>query len=140
MNLFIAASYSSHVNYETRLVKPEYKEWLEGNLETLERFGHTVFCALRADGYKINNSDPAQAFNLDIDNIRSADGMLAFVDSKSVSAGVQTEIGIAVALEKRVVLAHTALDSLAYFNNAIVRAGKATTITIPFSNDPFATT
>ena len=47
---------SSQVNYETGEVFPEYQAWLEGNLDLLENLGHTVFCALRADQYKINDS------------------------------------------------------------------------------------
>jgi len=37
--------------------------------------------------------------------IKTADGMLAFVTDK-VSAGVQTEIGMAIAQRKPVVIAH----------------------------------
>jgi len=65
MKVFVAASYSSQVNYDTGEVFPEYKEWLEKNLSTIEGLGHTIFCALRADQYGINDADPAEAFRLD---------------------------------------------------------------------------
>ena len=137
MNIFVAASYSSKVNYETGEVFPEYKDELEGHLTRLEDFGHNVFCALRADQYKINDADPAQAFQLDLDEIEKADGMLAIVENR-VSAGVQTEIGIAIGLQKRIILARTAIDEFAYFNDAIIRAGKAREILLPIESDPFS--
>jgi nucleoside 2-deoxyribosyltransferase len=120
MKIFVAASYSSQVNYETGEVFPEYKAWLEDNLERLEKFDHTLFCALRADKYKIND----------------ADGMLAFLNDK-VSAGVQTEIGMAIAQKKPVVLAHTKDVELAYFNRALVLAGQAREFIMPIIADPF---
>jgi nucleoside 2-deoxyribosyltransferase len=136
MKIFVAASYSSQVNYDTGEVFPEYKEWLEGNLEQLEKFGHAVFCALRADEYKINDANPADAFSLDEAEIEDADAMLAFVTDK-VSAGVQTEIGMAIAQKKLVVIAHLAEHGLTYFNKAIVLAGQADEAILPLESDPF---
>lgn len=137
MKVFVAASYSSQINYHTGEVFPEYKELLEGNLEFLEGLGHTVFCALRADGYKINDSDPAEAFSLDEAEIEKADAMLAFVTDK-VSAGVQTEIGMAIAKKKLVVIAHLGEHALGYFNDAIILAGQAKEQKLPIISDPFA--
>lgn len=136
MKIFVAASYSSQVNYDTGEVYPEYKEWLEGNLELLEGLGHTVFCALRADGYKINDTDPAEAFSLDEAEIENADAMLAFVTNKS-SDGVQTEIGMAIAKKKLVVIAHLGEHALGYFNKAIILAGQAREQILPITSDPF---
>lgn len=137
MKVFVAASYSSQVNYETGEVFPEYKEWLEENLSVIEALGHTVFCALRADQYRINDADPAEAFKLDIENIESSDALIAFVDAK-VSAGVQTEVGYALALGKQVILTHSPDVELAWFNQAIVKAGQATALALPIASDPFA--
>lgn len=141
MKIFVAASYSSQVNYETGEVLPEYKEWLEGHLERIEKFGHAVFCALRADEYKINDGDPAEAFSLDEREIDGADALLAFVTDK-VSAGVQTEIGMAIAKGKHVVIAHLGEHALGYFNQAIIMADQASELILPESgvieSDPFA--
>lgn len=137
MKIFVAASYSSRVNYETGEVFPEYKAWLEDNLARLEKFGHTVFCALRADQYRINEADPAKAFKLDESQIEEADGMLAFVTAQP-STGVQTEIGMAIAQKKPVVIAHLPEDKLAYFNQAMVLADHVKDVTIPLNSDPFA--
>jgi nucleoside 2-deoxyribosyltransferase len=102
----------------------------------LEKFGHTVFCALRADQYKINDADPAKAIILDEAEITAAQGMLAFVNDK-VSTGVQTEIGMAIALKKLLVLAHTADIELTYFNRAVALAGQASELIMPIVSDPF---
>jgi nucleoside 2-deoxyribosyltransferase len=138
MRIFVAASYSSQVNYETGEVFPEYKEWLEENLTRLEKFGHAVFCALRADEYKINDTNPAEAFSLDEAEIEKADALIAFVTDK-VSAGVQTEIGMAIAQKKLVIIAHLAEHALTYFNQAIVLAGQANETILPIESDSFLT-
>lgn len=130
MKIFVSASYSSKVNYDTGEVFPEYKEWLENILTTLEKHGHEVFCALRADQYKINDADPADAFSLDMHHIQESDTILALVSDK-VSAGVQTEIGVGIALHKRVIIAHEPQDQLAYFNAAMIKAGVTTELILP---------
>lgn len=137
MRVFVAASYSSQVNYETGEVFPEYREELESTLTRLEQYGHAVFCALRADNYKINDVDPAQAFSLDEAEIEKADALLALVTDK-VSPGVQTEIGLAIGKEKLVVIAHLAEHALVYFNGAIVAAGQAHESILPLEADPLA--
>lgn len=136
MKVFVAASYSSRVNYQTGEVMPDYKVWLEENLTTIEKMGHTVFCALRADNYRINSMDPAAAFKLDTEQIKAADVLLAFVE-EDISAGVQTEVGYALALNKQVVLAHDPSTKLNWFNQAIVLAGKATEVLVPLTTDLF---
>lgn len=134
MKIFIAASYASKVNYETGEVLPEYKVWLENIIGIIEELGHTVFCALRADQYKINNASPAEAFSLDMKHIRESDCVLALVGNKA-STGVQTEIGVAVALGKMLLIAHTSEDKLAYFNAAMIKAGVAQEIELPFNKN-----
>jgi len=136
MRVFVAASYSSQVDYETGLVHNDYRLELEGILGRLESFGHEVFCALRADGYSINDASPAEAFRLDMAEIERAAGFLAIVGDLP-SVGVSTENGIALALGKSLVLAHVKDHKLAYFNDALVVAGHAKSVVLPFSEDPF---
>ncbi len=138
MKIFVAASYSSKVNYDTGEVFPEYKEWLEEVLATLENMGHTVFCALRADQYKINDADPASAFNLDMDHIQESEVILALLGDK-ISAGIQTEIGVGVALGKKVIIAHAPEDKLTYFNAAMVKAGVVRESELPLDETRLAT-
>lgn len=134
MKVFVAASYSSQVNYETGEVFPEYKEWLENTLNVIEALGHTVFCALRADQYRINNEDSAAAFSLDMEHIEESDALLALLSDRP-SAGVQTEIGVAVALKKQVLLAHLPEHELSYFNAAMLKAEVVQEIELPITSE-----
>lgn len=134
MKIFVAASYSSQVNYETGEIFPDYKIWLEDTLGVVEALGHTVFCALREDQYKINNADPAAAFRLDIEHIEQSDALIALLSDKP-SAGVQTEIGAAVALKKKVLLAHLPEHELSYFNAAMLKAGAVKKIQLPITEE-----
>ena len=137
MKIFVAASYSSKVNYDTGEVYLEYKAWLEEILGQLESAGHTVLCSLREDNYHINDGDPAGAFKLDTDSIKNSDALLALLDDH-VSAGVQTEIGYALALGKKVYLAHAPGNKLAYINAAMVKAGLASECTLPLNKSALA--
>lgn len=132
MKIFLAIAYSSQVNYETGEVFPEYKQEVENTIDTITAIGHEVFCALKADQYRINDSDPAAAFKLDEKKIKESDALLAVLASKT-SEGVQTEIGMAIALGKTVILAHEADQKLGWFNQAIVKAGQGTEIELPIT-------
>ena len=136
MKVFVAASYSAKVDYSTGDVYPEYRAWLEGILGQLESYGHEVVCALRDDNWRINDLEPAQAFKLDEQKIANAEGLFALV-SDTVSAGVQMEMGMALAQKKKVVIAHEKVDQLAYFNQAVVALGQASEVLLPITNDPF---
>jgi len=134
--IFVGCSYSSKVNYDTGEVFPEFKDRLESQLETLEGMGYEVFNALRADNYKINDPDPAEAFFLDIKELKKADVLLALVNEQ-VSAGLQVEIGYALAIEKEVIIAHEEEAELAWFNQAIIKAGQAKEVILPIAKDSF---
>ena len=136
MKIFVAASYSAKVDYSTGEVYSEYRSWLEAILDQLESYGHEVVCALRDDDWRINDLDPAQAFKLDEAKISDADGLLALV-SDTVSAGVQMEMGMALAQKKNVVIAHEKVDQLPYFNQAVVALGQASEVLLPIDSDPF---
>lgn len=133
MKVFVAASYSSKVNYDTGEVFPEFKAWLEALIGQLEAGGHEVFCSLRHDGYRINDRDPAAGLKLDFREITAADAVFALVES-TISAGVQVEIGYSLALNKKIVLAHKPEDKLAYINHAMVTAGVAAELLLPFDD------
>ena len=92
MKIFVAASYSAKVNYDTGEVFPEYKAWLEALITQIEAAGHEVFCSLREDNYTINDRDPAAAFKLDMSQIDASDAVMARLDD-GISAGVQLEVG-----------------------------------------------
>ena len=132
MKIFVATSYSSQVDYASGAVLPAYKAWLEAILSSIEQQGHIVFCALRADNYAVNSDDPAAAFKLDLEQLELSDVVLALLNDK-VSAGVQTEIGAAVALKKRVLLAHLPEHPLVYFNQAMVMSGAVQAVELPLT-------
>ncbi len=136
MKVFVASSYSSKVDYETGQVLPEFKEYLEDILTTIEQTGATVFCAARYDGYKINNAEPAKAFSLDTNHIDESDVVLALLDNE-VSAGVQTEIGYALGKGKLVILARQPDHNLRYFNAAMVQAGAVKELVLPITVEKF---
>jgi len=138
MKIFVAASYSSEVDYQTGQVFDDYREYLEDTLRTIEASGHNVFCALREDNYTINKEDPAIAYRLDVNNIEDSDVLLAILDN-TVSGGVQTEIGFAIALGKKVLLAHRPEDALIYFNDAMVRAGVVGELILPLVTEQLHT-
>ncbi|MCL2451947.1 nucleoside 2-deoxyribosyltransferase [Candidatus Saccharibacteria bacterium] len=130
MKVFVATSYSSQVNYETGEVYPEYREYLERQFSVIESAGGEVFSAVRHDGYRINDTSPAEAFRVDLDEIKKCDVFIAFLNSK-ISAGVQTEIGIALTMGKKILLARPADVKSEYFNDALIHAGVAEGIALP---------
>lgn len=91
---------------------------------------------MRADNYQIADDDPAEAFFLDINEIQKSDIVIALLSDK-VSAGVQVEIGYAIALKKEVILAHDKKDSLAWFNQAIIESQQARELLLPIRPDSF---
>jgi nucleoside 2-deoxyribosyltransferase len=137
MKLFVAASYSTKVNLDTGKVFPEYKEWLEEQLNLLESFGYNVFCALRDDKYSINNDDPAKAVKSDMEQLKQADVLIALLDSKP-STGVQTEIGYALALGLKIILAHDEQTELTWFNQALIKGKLVEEIVLPFTKEKLA--
>lgn len=130
MKVFIAAAFSTKVNYDTGDVFPEYKEWIELMIDQVEAAGHEVYCALKEDQFKINDADPVGAYNMDMSHIDSSDVLLALVD-ETASTGVQMEVGYAIAKGKRVYLAHDPEVKLAWFNDTMVKAGAVTELTYP---------
>lgn len=132
MHIFVAASYSSKVDAQTGQVAAEYREWLEAILAQLERLGHEVFCALRDDGYQMNDTDPVAAVRLDLAQLQRSDVLLALLDG-GTSAGVQLEIGYALALGKQIILAHEAVHPLGYMNQALMSAGMAQELHLPLT-------
>lgn len=134
MKIFVGTSYSTKVNYDTGEVFPEFQVWLENILLILEQAGRETFCAMRADGYKINDADPAKAFFLDMEHIQESDAMLMFTDDH-ISAGLQVEIGVGAALKKKVILAHLPEHKLAYFNAAMVQSGTVKELLLPLDSD-----
>ncbi|MCL2037584.1 nucleoside 2-deoxyribosyltransferase [Candidatus Saccharibacteria bacterium] len=133
MKIFVATSFSSQIDYSTGQVSSQFMDFLKSQLDVLDQFGET-FSAVRDDNHLLNQTTPEEAFRLDMDKIKEFDVLVAFLGEK-VSAGVQTEIGIALAFDKKVLLATTDDVELGYFNKAILRAGAATKVALPLDTD-----
>jgi nucleoside 2-deoxyribosyltransferase len=124
--IFLATSFSSQVNYDTGEVYPDFRAGLEKVLQALrEQPDIQVFCAIEAENWKITTTPPDEGVQHDLAEIDSSDVLVALIESKP-SAGLQFEIGYAVAKGKRVVLAASAGEELAYFNQGVVGAGLVT--------------
>ncbi len=134
MKIFVAASFSNRINYGTKHVFDTYKEWLEDILTTIEKSGYEVYSGLRQAGYKIETEDLAVAINWDYDRLKEADVLLAILDQK-VSAGVQMEIGAALAWGKPVVFAFKKGTDLAWVNTALLESGKIKKIVLPITTE-----
>jgi hypothetical protein len=132
--IFVALSYSAHVDYETGLVLPDYKDKTEKLLTEIEAQGHKVFCALREDGYKINDRDKAAAYDLDVAKIDESDLLLAII-GKQLSGGVQNEIGIAQGRRKLVIIAHDYQTPVTYLNEGAIKSAHSGTheLTLPIN-------
>lgn len=131
-DIFVAASFSSKVNYETGIVFPEYKGWLEKILTEIEGNGHKVYCALREDDYKINQRDPLEGYRWDKKYLRASDVVLALLDKKA-SEGVSTEAGMAIEAGKTLILGHDYQVPLGWFNQNAVADGDAHDLVLPFN-------
>lgn len=126
--VFLSTSFSSQVNYDTGEVLPEFRAGLEKVLKVLrEQPDIEVFCAIEDEGWKISDAPADTGVTYDIGQVDTADILVALMEDKP-SAGVQFEIGYAVAKGKRVILAAKAGKELAYFNQGLVSSGLVTYI------------
>jgi nucleoside 2-deoxyribosyltransferase len=124
--VFLSTSFSSQVSYDTGEVLPAFRTALEGVLKALrQQPDMEVFCAIEDEGWKITTTPSDKGVAKDISEVEHADVLVALMEDKP-SAGVQFEIGYAVAKGKQVVLAAKAGEQLAYFNQGLVGAGLVT--------------
>lgn len=124
--LFLATSFSGHVDYETGRVNPDYREKVEAVIDALRAVGgFTVFCAAEYEGWIIASDVPAEVgVEKDLAEIDKSDVVLALLPTGLISAGLQYEVGYASAKGKQVVLATESGSELAYFNQGVVNLGR----------------
>lgn len=127
--IFLATSFSGKVNYATGAVDPEFRKEIETILESLRRSDDLeVFCAVEDEGWGINNTPAEVGVKYDLEKLDQADVLLALVE-ETISAGVQFELGFAVAKGKQVVLASLAGAKIAYYNQGVISNGLMTSLT-----------
>lgn len=124
--LFLATSFSGHVNYETGEVNPNYREQVEAVIDTLRTVGgFTVFCAVEHENWIIAGDVPPEVgVEKDLAEIDESDVVLALLPTGLISAGLQYEVGYADAKGKSVVLATESGSELAYFNQGAANLGR----------------
>ena len=118
VKIFLSVSFSSKVDEKGKVDKA-YRSDLEIMIQKLEDEGHEVFCAPRAEGWRVADHDPVHALKMDFSEIDTSDVYVAIV-SNVVSAGVQLETGYALAKQKRIVLASPSGEKLGWTNNALI--------------------
>jgi nucleoside 2-deoxyribosyltransferase len=124
--LFLATSFSGHVNYETGEVNSDYREKVEAVIHTLRTVGgFTVFCAVEHENWVIASDVPPEVgVENDLAEIDESDVVLALVPTGLISAGQQYEVGYSDAKGKQVILATESGTELAYFNQGVANLGR----------------
>lgn len=134
MRIFRGTSYTSQVD-DSGKVDREFRTLIEEIIGALESQGHSVHCALKADNWVLNEVQPDVAVPQDLQNLGASDVFLAFVKIDPPSAGVQLEIGFALAKEVRIVLLRHEQDKLAYLNRGLVMSGQVEEVTYSGESD-----
>jgi nucleoside 2-deoxyribosyltransferase len=124
MRLFLATSFSGQTTPDGK-VHESFRRDVEAIINGLLNAGHSVFCAVQAEGWDVNTLRPEQAFEMDLRELNEADAFIGFVTANPPSAGVQFEIGYSLAKGKRVVLMRHESDKLPYMNIGLVNSGNA---------------
>lgn len=127
--VFLSTSFSGKVDYASGAVDADFRKEIETVLEALRHTGDLeAFCAVEDEGWNINNTPPEVGVKHDLDKLDEADVLLALVE-EVISAGVQFELGYAVAKGKQVILASNTTAKVAYFNQGVVSNGMMTLVT-----------
>lgn len=124
--LFLATSFSGHVNYETGEVNPDYRQQVEAVIDSLRTVGgFAVFCAVEHENWIIASDVPPEVgVEKDLAEIDESDVVLALLPTGLISAGLQYEVGYADAKGKSVVLATETGSELTYFNQGVANLGR----------------
>jgi len=122
--VFLSTSFSGKVEEQSGQIVPEFRAFIEQVLAGLRKDDMAeVFCAVEHEGWLIANDIPPEVgVKKDIEELNKAEVLVALVHDKP-SAGVQFDLGYAVAKGKRVILASHQGEQLAYFNQGAVSSG-----------------
>ena len=128
-NVFLATSFSHKVNPAGE-VEAAFQAEVEVLLQGMRKeAGVKVFCAAEDENWHIfNTALPEVAVQNDLKVLDAADVLVVLLDQK-ISAGVQFEMGYAVAKGKQVVLAVQQGVEIAAYNQGAIGAGWMTLIT-----------
>ena len=133
MKFFLSASFSSQTD-TTGKVKAAYRKDIEALIQSLEEYGHEIFCALKSENWKMAVGDPVAVLHSDLDEIDNCEIYVAIL-SDHVSAGVQFETGYAVARKKRIIMASPAGQTLGWTNNALTGFENVSNVNFEFYDE-----
>jgi hypothetical protein len=128
--IFLGTAFSSgKVDEISGEVLPDFRMLVERLLGTLRELEDVnVFCAVEDEHWVLPKDPPEIGIAKDIGKLDDADTFLALVEDHP-SAGVQFEIGYALAKGKRVILVARSGAGFTYFNQGLIGAGLVTLIT-----------
>jgi len=122
VRVFLGTSFSSKVLPDGS-VEPTFRKHIEKIIQAIESKGHTVYCGVREDNWQLNNVGPGRAFLNDADAIKTSDPVIMMVRHNPYSAGVQFELGLAYALEKKIIILWQEDDlPIPYMNQGLMQA------------------
>ncbi|HEX7963834.1 MAG TPA: nucleoside 2-deoxyribosyltransferase [Candidatus Saccharimonadales bacterium] len=128
-HLFLSTSFSGQVDAQTGQVLPEFRKSIQAILKSLrEQPDVEVFCAMEHEGWKTSDELADKGVRHDIEQVDAADVLVALMHD-GISAGLQFELGYAIAKGKRVILAMRHDWKLPYFNQGLVSGGYVTLVT-----------
>jgi hypothetical protein len=135
MQVFLGTSFSSKVLPDGS-VEPTFRKHIEAIIQAIEAKGHTVYCGVREDNWQLNDVEPGQAFLNDADAIKTSDLIIMMVRHNPYSAGVQFELGLAYALEKKMIILWQEDDlPIPYMNQGLMQAKNTSDHTYKTMND-----
>lgn len=120
--IFLATSFSGKTDEQGRILR-QYRLFVEDILTSL-RTKFEVFCAAEYEGWQYYHATAEAGVEKDLEEIDKADMLVALIHP-NVSAGLNVEIGYAVAKGKKVFLVTEPDVGLNYFNRGLVNLGKA---------------
>lgn len=125
--VFLSTSITDKID-EHGNVLPEYRLFIESILDGLRKSDLEVSAAIENDGWRQDFDVPPEiSIKKVIEDIETADVLIALVNDRP-SAGVQFELGYAIAKDKRAILAHPTDQKLAYFNQGAIGNGMITLV------------
>jgi nucleoside 2-deoxyribosyltransferase len=118
MKIFFSAPYTSQIDNDTRLIKADFKAWLEELIFFIKSQGVKVISSHIRENWGENIFSPPDAITADFSGIERSDLLVAYV-GEPASAGVLMELGFAAAIKKKVVIIKEKGSELPYFANGL---------------------
>jgi nucleoside 2-deoxyribosyltransferase len=117
MKFFLSVPFSSKVD-EKGILDKAYRKDLDSLIQSLEEAGHSVFCAPKNEKWHVSERNPVKALRGDMREIEACDIYVALVYNE-ISAGVMFGTGLAVANDKRIVIAAPTGEEVNWVSNAL---------------------